>query len=138
MIFRFYVTSSELDRISELNFPDPPLLIIARGIASSPLWSGMPEAELRIRFSPPEISVVGCFDPADIARLKALAWQTKHALHTLRYVRFTDLEDDCRLLVSRLHEKVDPDQLKKYYFTCIPRGGLIVLGILSYILGLEQ
>ena len=138
MKFSFYLTNTELDRISSLNFPDHPLLIIARGIASSPLWSRMPEAEIRVRFSPPEISVSGRFDTADIARLKALAWQTKHALHTLRYVRYTDLEDDCRLLVSKLNERFDPDQLKKYYFTCIPRGGLIVLGILSYLLGLER
>ena len=137
MRFSFYVTNPELDRISELNFPDNPLLVIARGIASSPLWSMMPEAEIRVRLSPPEITVVGLFDPADIARLKALAWQTKHALYTLRYVRYTDLEEDCRLLVSKLNERVDPDQLKKYYYTCIPRGGLIVLGVLSYLLGLE-
>lgn len=138
MRFSFYFTESELDRISELNFPDMPLLIIARGIASSPLWSRMPAAELQVRFSPPEISVFGLFDTTDIARLKALAWQTKHALHTLRYVRYSDLENDCQLLVSRLTERIDPDQLKKCYFTCIPRGGLIVLGIFSYLLGLER
>jgi len=136
--FSFYFTNPELDRISELNFPDHPLLIIAHGIASSPLWSQMPEAEIRVRLSPPEITVIGLFDAADIARLKALAWQAKHALHTLRYVRLTDVEADCHLLISRLHESVDRDQLKKYYFTCIPRGGLVVLGILSYILGLER
>jgi len=136
--FSFYLTKSELDRISELHFPDHPLLIIARGIASSPLWFMMPEAEIRVRLSPPEISILGLFDTADIARLKALAWQTKHALHTLRYIRYTDLEDDCHLLVSKLIERVDRDQLKNYYFTCIPRGGLVVLGLLSYILGLEQ
>lgn len=136
--FSFYITSSDLDRVSSLNFPDNPLLIIARGIASSPLWSTMPEAELQIRLSPPEISVVGLFDPADIPRLKVLAWQTRHALRTLRYIRYTDLEEDCRLLASRLTERVDNDQLKNYYFTCIPRGGLVVLGILSYVLGLER
>jgi len=136
--FSCYFTNPELDRISALNFPDHPLLIIARGIASSPLWSMMPEAELRVRLSPPEITVSGHFDAADIARLNALAWQTKHALHTLRYVRYTDLEEDCCLLVSRLTEQFGPDHLKKYYFTCIPRGGLIVLGILSYLLNLER
>jgi len=136
--FSFYFTNHEFDCISKLNFPDHPLLLIARGIASSPLWSAMPEAEIRIRLSPPEISVFGRFDTADLARLKALAWQTKHALHTLHYVNYTDLEDDCRLLVSKLNERVDRDQLKKYYFTCIPRGGLIVLGILSYLLRLER
>jgi hypothetical protein len=39
--FSFYITKSDLDRVSCLNFPDNPLLIIARGIASSPLWSVM-------------------------------------------------------------------------------------------------
>ena len=138
MRFSFYFTSSELDRISERNFPDNPVLIIARGIASGSLWSVMPESALQVRLSPPEISVFGQFDPANIARLKALVWQTKYALHTLRYVGYADLEEDCRLLASRLNERFDRDQLSKYYFTCIPRGGLIVLGVLSYLLGLER
>lgn len=138
MRFSIYFTSSELNRISERNFPDNPLLIIARGIASSSLWSVMPEAALQVRLSPPEISISGRFDPAGIARLKALVWQTKHALRTLRYVGYTDLEEDCRLLAYRLNERFDRDQLRKYYFTCIPRGGLIVLGVLSYLLGLER
>lgn len=137
MRFTFYFTSSELDRISERNFPDNSLLILARGIAASSLWSVMPEAALQVRLYPPEISVSGQFDPAGIARLKALVWQTKYALRTLRYVGYTDLEEDCRLLASRLNERFDRDQIRKYYFTCIPRGGLIVLGVLSYVLGLE-
>ena len=115
-----------------------PCIILARGIASSPLWSGMPKAEMQVCIRPLEISVTGHFEPADIARLNALAWQTKHALHTLRYIRYTDLEAECRLLAARLNESIGPDQLKRSYFTCIPRGGLIVLGILSYVLGLER
>ena len=138
MRFSFYFTNSDLDRISELNFADNPLLIIARGIASSPIWTMMPEAELWVRLSPPEITVFGDFEKADIVRLKALAMQTKHALNTLRYVRYSDAQDDCHLLVSRLNERFDSDQLKNYCFTCIPRGGLIVLGILSYLLRLER
>jgi hypothetical protein len=81
---------------------------------------------------------MGHFDPADIARLKALALQTKHALRTLRFVRYTDLEGDCRLLASILEERIGRDQLKKCYFTCMPRGGLVILGLLSYVLRLEQ
>jgi len=136
--FSFFITKSDLDRVSGLNFPDDPLLIVARGIASSPLWSMMPGAELFVRLSPPEISVMGDFDPADITRLKALAFQMKHALRSLRFVRYNDIEEDCRVLASRLEDLVGRDQLRKYYFTCLPRGGLVVLGILSYVLGLER
>lgn len=127
-----------LERISRLNLSDPPLHIIARGIASSPLWSRIPAAKLQVRIEPPAIFFTGSFDPADIARLKALAWQTKHALRTLRYVSYSDLEADCRLLASQFEDTIGTDELRRYYFTCIPRGGLIVLGVLSYLLGLER
>jgi hypothetical protein len=136
--FSFYFTDKDFERVSALNFPDDPLIIIARGIASSPLWSLMPGTELRVRLSPPEILVSGNFDPAAISRLKVLALQTKHALSTLKYVRYTDLEDDCRFLASALEERVGRDYLRKCCFTCMPRGGLVILGILSYVLGLER
>jgi hypothetical protein len=96
----------------------------------------LPDAELGVRLSPPEITITGHFDTADVARLEGLAWQTRHALNTLRYVNYDDLEADCRILSSRLSEKLG-SSLKTCYFTFIPRGGLIVLGLLSYLLKLE-
>lgn len=137
MRFTFYITDSELDRVAEIDPLKNPLHCIARGIASSPFWSNMPGTELQVRFSPAEITAVGSFDRADIARLKGLAWQTKHALQSLRYINYRDAEVACHRLVSNLEERIGSDQLKRCYFTALPRGGLIVLGMLSYLLELE-
>ncbi len=116
------------------NFPEND---IARGIASSPLWSEMPASVLVVRHSPPLFAVLGSFDTPDIARLEALVRQVNYALRRLRYVSYTQAKTDCLLLASLLKERFGEEELKKFYFTAIPRGGLIVLGILSYVLDLK-
>lgn len=113
---------------------------IARGIASSPLWSSLPASGasfLVVRTTPPLLAVFGSFDDADRARLEALVRQMNFALRRLRYVSYDQAERDCRLLASRLRERFDENELKKFSYTAIPKGGMIVLGMLSYMLGLK-
>ena len=140
----FYVLSflpSEIMRNSDHHFsgihvPEN----IARGIASSPLWSVFSPSGgsiLVVRNNPPLLAVFGSFDNPDRARLDALVRQMNFALRRLRYVSYDQAERDCRLLASKLREKFDEKELKKFSYTAIPRGGMIVLGMLSYLLGLE-
>lgn len=137
--YLIYLNASDIDRYrtnlsSQLQ---NPLHVLARGIASSPLWSTMPEAALIIRQSPPIIAVLGKFDRAENARLEALMGQITYALRTLRYVSYPGVIEDCRILSSRLEERFGKKELKQYSFAAVPRGGLIVLGILSYLLDLK-
>jgi hypothetical protein len=97
----------------------------------------MPEAALIIRQFPPIIAVLGKFDHAENARLEALMGQITYALRTLRYVSYPGVIEDCRILSSRLEERFGKKELKQYSFAAVPRGGLIVLGILSYLLDLK-
>ena len=138
----FYIlnfTTSEFDinthsPFSGNKFPEND---IARGIASSPLWSVMPASVLVVRNTPPLIAVFGTFDDANKARLEALVRHINFALRRLHYVSYAQAEKDCRLLASRLKERFGEEELKKFSYTAIPRGGLIILGILSHILELE-
>lgn len=116
---------------------DLPVIGIAHGIASSPIWSLMPGAALLVRTTPPLIAVVGHFDDASEARLEALSFQAKFALRTLRYVNYSRAEEGCRILAALLLERFGEEGLKKCHFTVIPRGGYFILGLLAYILNLQ-
>ena len=99
----------------------------------------MPGATLVVRPTPrPVLGVVGHFDAAAEARLARLGPQLGDALAHLRYVSYSQAEEDCELLATRLVERFGRDELRRFCFVAIPRGGLIVLGMLSYVLGLEH
>ena len=106
---------------------DLPVIGIAHGIASSPIWSLMPGAALLVRTTPPLIAVVGHFDDASEARLEALSFQAQFALRTLRYVNYSRAEEGCRILAALLLERFGEEGLKKCHFTVIPRGGYFIL-----------
>lgn len=112
---------------------------LARALASSPLWRDMPRAALLVRRSPrPAIGVVGQFDAASEKRLAALGDQITRSLGGLRYVSYAQAEQDCERLAERLIERFGREELRRFRFTAIPRGGFIVLGMLAYALGLDQ
>jgi len=136
--FILYADTSHIDPdIPDLPVYFPfPLHAFARGIASSPLWSTMAASSLVVRQYPPLIAVLGRFDPAEEARLSALAHQVTHGLRTLRYISYSRATEDCRILADRLQERFGKEELAQYSFMALPRGGLIVLGILSYLLDL--
>lgn len=110
---------------------------LARGLANSPAWREMPEAVLVVRRTPtPILGVVGRFDAAAEARLTTLGPQLAKRLASLRYVSYQRAEEDCERLANLLIERFGRDELRKFRFAAVPRGGLVVLGMLSYMLGL--
>jgi len=53
-------------------------------------------------------------------------------------VDYKKAEEDCEKLASKILAVYSPKELEPFYFMAIPRGGLIVLGMLSYLLNLKQ
>lgn len=80
-------------------------------------------------------------DPAlstvDEARLAALRSSLDSLRETVRYVDYRQAERDCEALACRLLAAFARQDLRRFSFRAIPRGGLIVLGMLSYWLGLD-
>jgi len=70
-------------------------------------------------------------------RLKALAVQLQQSSETVHYVDYGQAERDCENLAAKLLDIYPRQELKNFSFTAIPRGGIIVLGMLSYILDIE-
>lgn len=123
---------------ADLGGPAARLLALAHALSASPLWSEMPNARVVVRLGPrPLLGVIASVDDGTAARVEALSWQLKDALGRLRYVSYAQAEKDCERLAALLLERFGRDALDAATFAAIPRGGLIVLGMLSYLLGLR-
>jgi hypothetical protein len=112
---------------------------LAHALASSPVWARLEHAILVVRAEPPAgLAILGIFDDAAAARLELLPQQLQHELPRLRYVDYFRAEQDCERLASMLTESFGREELKSMRYQGIPRGGLIVLGMLSYALNLRR
>lgn len=70
-------------------------------------------------------------------RLWTLTVHLKQVQQNLRYVDYRQAEHDCAMLAGQLSAVYSPQELAEFSFIAIPRGGLIVLGMLAYVLGLR-
>ena len=73
-----------------------------------------------------------------VDRLEAYSHHFQSALRRLRYVDYAQAERDCETLAEHLVARVGEETLRTAHFAGIPRGGLIVLGMLSYVLDLDH
>jgi hypothetical protein len=123
------------------DLPEPARRVaaLARALVSSPVWADMQEAIAVVRTEPPEgIAFLGYFSEQDIAHLHWLSAQLQAQLPHLRHVSWSQAEADAELLAARLRDHFGHRTLGDFRFVAIPRGGLIVLGMLSYALGLDS
>ncbi len=120
--------------------PGRALEALVRTVAASPAWSALPGASALVcRPSPrPRLAVVGRFDAAAAASLEAQARGLRFACRHLRYADYPQVAADCQRLASRLIDRFGREELARRHFTAIPRGGLVVLGLLASLLGLDR
>lgn len=110
---------------------------MAHAVAAS---SGWPPgcAAVIARRTPPALALLGELDGARPALLAAqgdaLAFRCRH----FRCPSYAEVEESARLLARRLEETFGREDLQRFSFAAIPRGGLIVLGMLAYALGLSR
>ena len=111
---------------------------LARALASSPLWGRMPRSVLVVREEPtPMLGLFGYFDEADEVRIHSLKGQLEESIIPVRYVSYSQAEQDCERLGERLIQQFGRNELRTFRFDALPRGGLIVLGMLAYVLDLS-
>ncbi|WP_179862259.1 PqqD family protein [Longibacter salinarum] len=80
--------------------------------------------------------MLGFLNDTDASRLEALVRQVPSTVRDLRYVDYQQAETDCEVLAANLSNRLGAD-LEQARFAGLPRGGMIVLGMLSYALGLR-
>jgi hypothetical protein len=86
----------------------------------------------------PGMAVVGDLDPAAIARVEELFDQVEEATETAWYVSYPQAVVDVQALAERLEQRFTRTALDDALFRPVPRGGLIVLGMLSLAMGLRH
>lgn len=139
-----YVLELDADRIRHLyarggiELEGDPIQELARALASSePLETEAPWV-LAARPGPYGlIGAVGEFTPHCVPRLEALRWQVLESLERLRYVDRASVIAACEGLAEAVRRELGQEVLREAGFTAVPRGGLIVLGHLAYLLDLE-
>jgi hypothetical protein len=113
-------------------------LDLAQAVAANPTWRG--KSPIAVVFRPEPVAtvgIVGYFDQSNV-QLDAVGWQFSSLLSRLHYVTYPQAEAAAERLAATLLKTPGIDALKSARFTAIPRGGYIVLGMLSYLLDLGK
>lgn len=131
------------DRLTEVfrqhGVQEDPFQALARAVAASPGWPREADPVLVVRPSPhPCLAAFGAFGEGDSAWLRAHAQALSSSCRRLRYVGYPQVQKDCELLAQMLLDRLGMDGLRRCRFAAIPRGGLIVLGLLASALGLNH
>lgn len=120
--------------------PDIPAAVaeLAAAVRANPLWSRLPGSVLIGRCEPvPLLAVAGTFSGEQQVLLLQLREHLDVLLHKREFVDYSQAEEVCGQLAERLVTVFGADTLQSAQFAAIPRGGLIVLGMLAYHLDLN-
>jgi hypothetical protein len=106
--------------------------VVAQNIARHP----GPAAVVLRPSAAPRLAVVGWFGDEEAAQVRLAIDTFTQGLRQLRYVSYEDAEAASGVLATRLRATLSPAELSAAAFAGIPRGGLLVLGMLAYELDL--
>jgi len=113
--------------------------LLSQVIADNLARDGMSDLILTLRLFPqPLLAAFGEFTSAQEARLNKQVHSILAACRHLLYVSYAQAEADSHLLAEHLQARWGQDAVARFRYTAIPRGGLIVLGMLAYQLGLGR
>ncbi|MFC3285477.1 PqqD family protein [Litchfieldella rifensis] len=114
------------------------LMSLAKAISTNPLWTKMDSACLVGRVHPaPLLAVFGNFSRDERERLYDLSTLLHRFADRHRYIDYFAAEAAADNLAKMLMMRFGKEALMHFRFTAIPRGGWIVLGMLSYMLDLR-
>ncbi len=143
-MYRCYLLPLEPSAIAQYSAqlgltPDRAVIALAEAIALHPLWKQLPQGFLVARAQPTScLAVLGIIPPQILEQMHRQQATLNLACQRLRYVTYSEAEAACEILAARLKETFGAKSLKGFRFCGIPRGGLIVLGMLAYTLGLSH
>jgi hypothetical protein len=116
-----------------------PATALARALASSPPARTLPGVVVAVRERPvPLIVFHGAVDEAGRARLAEIPGLLEEAGIRLRPFSWHDVHEAVHRLADDLRHRLDPDELARCALVGIPRGGLVVAGLLAYALGIPR
>lgn len=111
---------------------------LAHAVALHPMWQDLAQGILVVRANPtPVLALLGTFSPKQQAQINLQRASVNAACRRLRYIDRKEAIATCEQLAERLTETFGPLALREFRFYGVPRGGLIVLGWLAYVLDLR-
>jgi hypothetical protein len=112
---------------------------VAQAVAIHPLWQDVPQAICIVRAHPqPVLAILGTFSAKALGQIQLQPPFLNQACERLRFVSYAEAIAVCEQLAEQLKAAFGSKSLSEFQFYGVPRGGLIVLGMLSYILGLRS
>lgn len=110
---------------------------LAGAIAASPGWRDFPRGTVVFRDgSPPMLGILFEEQVSDTRSLEVRAAQLPLSLELLRFRSWEDVTEDAAVLADQIRAELGDDGVRQARWVAIPRGGRIVLGLLSYLLDL--
>lgn len=118
--------------------PESALEALCAGLEANELWNEFDDVRLVARARPTLLlAAFGHFTTRQRILLENLSAELNDVIHGHRYVGYAEAEEAASALATTLKSRFGHDGLDSFRFTAIPRGGWIVLGMLSYCLGLR-
>lgn len=119
--------------------PKQAVAALAEAIAIHPGWQALPQGMLIWRTEPsPDLAVIGILPLKMQQQVVLQRSALNSACQRLRYITYAEAATACETLAAQLVDQFGANALGGFRFYGIPRGGLIVLGMLSYVLGLSH
>ncbi len=138
LLFDGSVDNKQLLRFAHKDDVASSLRALGEGFFVNPLWGDLAGSSLVGCAHPqPMLAVFGSFNSTQRARLRELSNQIKEVGNNHKYIDYHDAERSAEHLAHKLIKYFGRDELSRFQYTAIPRGGLIVLGMLSYLLNLR-
>ncbi len=144
MVYQCYALPLEADAIthygSQLGLTsEEAVAALAQALALHPMWKALPHGMLVARTQPtPCLGVIGIIPPKTLGEIQLQQASLNPACRRLRYVSYADATAACETLTEQLIDTFGFQTLRNFRFCGIPRGGLIILGMLAYTLGLSH
>ncbi|MDD3926109.1 MAG: hypothetical protein PHT33_05575 [bacterium] len=110
---------------------------LAQAVSQDSGWSAVESAALLLHSGRcPLLAVTGSFNRESAAWMEAQAGSLESACSHLKYVDYAQAERDCIVLSEKMIDAFGRKEIKSFRYTALPRGGYIVLAMLSYALNL--
>jgi hypothetical protein len=144
MVYQCYALPLDADALTHYGnqlglSTEKAITALAQAIALHPMWKALPHGMLVARTQPtPSLGVIGMIPPKSLGQIKLQQASLTQVCQRLRYVSYPDATAACEQLAERLIDTFGLQTLSNFRFCGIPRGGLIILGMLAYTLGLSQ
>jgi hypothetical protein len=111
---------------------------LAKAIAISPGWSSQAKLTFLARVEPEPVLGILCNGDVDPRTFATQAQAYERTIGRLRYIGYRDTEEAVAELGDRLRNLIGAREMQSLPYVAIPRGGLIVLGMLASMLDLPR